>query len=98
MKVEVKGIPIRHNGQRYLKGEPFSIQNNEYERLKPHVNVLEQEEELNLDKPIEDMKLEELKSYAKLKEISLDGVGKTKGDILVAIQAAENQHIYGGGQ
>ncbi|AVV56409.1 hypothetical protein C7121_09850 [Paenibacillus glucanolyticus] len=39
---------------------------------------------LNLDKPLEDMKLDELKAYAKLKEIELNGLTK-KDEILDAI-------------
>lgn len=53
---------------------------------------------LNLDKPLEDMKLDELKAYAKLKEIELNGLTK-KDEILDAIvkeQQIRNGDIGGG--
>lgn len=44
--------------------------------------------ELNLDKPVDDMNLAELKAYAKLKEIDLEGATK-KDEILAVIKEAE---------
>ncbi|WP_410769587.1 hypothetical protein [Fontibacillus sp. BL9] len=46
------------------------------------------EKGIDLDKPVDDMTVPELKAYAKLKEIDLDGVTK-KDDILAAIKAKE---------
>lgn len=43
MKVEVKGIPIRHNGQLFQKGESFSVMEKDYERLEKHVTFIEDE-------------------------------------------------------
>ncbi|MNI47654.1 hypothetical protein D3C73_1021850 [compost metagenome] len=42
--------------------------------------------DLDLDKPVDDMTLPELKAYAKLKDIDLDGATR-KDDILAAIKA-----------
>ncbi len=44
------------------------------------------EPELNLDQPVDEMNLPELKAYAKLKEIDLSGATR-KDDILAAIKA-----------
>ena len=44
------------------------------------------EPELNLDQPVDDMTVPELKAYAKLNEIDLDGATR-KDDILAAIKA-----------
>ena len=86
MKVEVLDIPIRHNGSLYNKGESFSIEEKEHERIKLAVKVLEQEDkqEFDLNKPLEEMKLDELKAYAKLKQIDLEGMTK-KDDILALL-------------
>ncbi|MNW63025.1 hypothetical protein D3C74_411910 [compost metagenome] len=43
---------------------------------------------LNLDQPVDDMTVPELKAYAKLKELDLDGATK-KDEILAAIKKAE---------
>ncbi|MGG1878143.1 Rho termination factor N-terminal domain-containing protein [Paenibacillus cisolokensis] len=51
--------------------------------------------DLDLDKPLEEMKLDELKTYAKLKEIELNGLTK-KDDILQAI-VEEQERRDGGG-
>ncbi|MNW59895.1 hypothetical protein D3C74_378480 [compost metagenome] len=44
--------------------------------------------ELNLDKPVDEMTVPELKAYAKLKEIDL-GDAKKKEDILAVIQGVD---------
>lgn len=45
---------------------------------------------LNLDQPVDEMNLPELKAYAKLKEIDLNGATR-KDDILAAIKQAETK-------
>ncbi|GIP55953.1 DUF7210 family protein [Paenibacillus vini] len=90
MKVEVLNIPVRHNGSRYVKGESFSISEEDYERIKTAVNVIEQgeEPEFDLNKPVEEMKLDELKAHAKEKQIDLGGATR-KEDILGVILGAQ---------
>lgn len=52
--------------------------------------------DLDPDKPLEEMKLDELKAYAKLKEIELNGLTK-KDDILDAILKEQERRDNGGG-
>ena len=91
MKVEVLNIPVRHNGSRYVKGESFSISENDYNRIKAAVKVIEQEEDpvIDLNKPLEEMKLDELKAYAKQKQVDLGGATK-KEEILTVILRAQS--------
>lgn len=53
MIVEVKRIPIRHNGERYTKGSRFEIDRKHYEKIKDHVNVIDEDDS---PKPIEKKK------------------------------------------
>lgn len=89
MKVEVLNIPIRHNGSLYKQGESFLITEKEYDRIKKFVGVLEEGESPDPDpnKSLEDMKLDELKAYAKEKGIDLGGATK-KEDILAVLKEA----------
>lgn len=50
------------------------------------VEPAEKEKELDLNKPVDDMTVSELKAYAKLKEIDLEGKAR-KDEILAAIKA-----------
>lgn len=94
MKVEVKKTAIRHNGTLYSKGASFSVTAEQYERIKQHVEVLEEDEAAtgNADKAIDDMTISELKAYAASAEPAIDlGEATRKEDILAAIKAALNQ-------
>lgn len=66
----------------------------EYERdklLKEGFQLIESESKEN-EKPIDEMKVDELKEFAKQREIDLDGATQ-KADILAKIQAAlEENH------
>lgn len=98
LKVEVLSIPVRHDGQRYFKGDKITLTEKAYPRLEAFVKVIEKDipdpdddpNDLDLDKPLEDMTLPELKAYAKKNEISLDDVAKNKRDeVYQAILQAE---------
>lgn len=86
MKVEVNEIPIRHNGQLYQKGEPFTVTAKEYVRIEKHVTVLEDDENVP-PVPVTEMDLPDLKDYAKQHNIDL-GKATKKEDILAAILKA----------
>ncbi|MGF7049153.1 hypothetical protein J2T13_003661 [Paenibacillus sp. DS2015] len=77
-KVEVIEIPVRYNGETYQAGEVFEIDGKDILGIQQHITVISE------DKPIEEMKLEELKEYAKSKEINLGDATK-KEDILAII-------------
>lgn len=83
MKVEVKEIPIRHNGQLYQQGESFSVTEKEYARLEQYVKVLEEGEAPQ----VSDLKLPELKDYAKQHGIDL-GEATKREDVLATILKA----------
>ena len=83
MKVEVNEIPIRHNGQLYQKGEPFTVTAKEYVRIEKHVTVLEDDENVP-PVPVTEMDLPDLKDYAKQHNIDL-GKATKKEDILTVI-------------
>lgn len=50
MIVQVKDVAIRHNGTKYNTGEEFQIERAQYERIKAHVNVIDENES---PKPVE---------------------------------------------
>lgn len=85
MKVEVKEIPIRHNGQLYEQGESFNVTEKEYARLEQYVTVLEVDEAPQ----ISDMKLPELKAYAKENGIELGEASKREDVLAVILRAGE---------
>lgn len=87
MKVEVNEIPIRHNGTLFEKGASFSLPVEQYERIKEHVTVLE-EDEAPADKTVDEMTVAELKAHAAAVGIDLGDATK-KEDILTKIKAAE---------
>jgi hypothetical protein len=82
VKVEVKEIPIRHNGQLFQQGESFSVTEKEYARIEKHVTVLE-----SVADPVSEMKLPELKAYAKEQGIDL-GEATKREEVLAVIQKA----------
>lgn len=84
MKVEVKEIPIRHNGQLFEKGNSFSVTAKEYERLEKYVTVLEEDA---APVSVTEMDLSDLKDYAKKHNIDL-GKATKKEDVLAAILKA----------
>lgn len=94
MKVEVKTIPIRHDGTLYKKGASFSISAEGYEKIKSHVTVLdESDEDTSSDiKPhivwLDSMEPEELKAYADEQGIDV-GRATSKEGILEKIKAAD---------
>lgn len=86
MIVEVKEIPVRHNGQRCVKGEQFEIDAKQYVRIKAYVEVIDESD--NADKPLEKMTVAELREYAASKEIDL-GEATKKEEILQVLQGAQ---------
>lgn len=78
MKVEVIKIPVRYNSKTYVAGESFDIDEKYISGIQQHVTVISE------DKPLENMKLDELKEYAKSKEIDLGDATK-KEEILAII-------------
>ncbi|NQX45339.1 hypothetical protein HQN87_08340 [Paenibacillus tritici] len=88
MKVEVKGIPIRHNGQLYQKGESFSVMEKEYARLEQYVKVLE-EDESSAPLLVGEMDLPALKDYAKQQSIDLGKATKREDVLAVILKAGE---------
>lgn len=87
MKVEVKEIPIRHNGQLYQEGESFSVTEKEFARLEQYVNFLEDEAPAAI--LVTEMKLPELKAYAKEKSIDLGEATKREDVLAVILKAGE---------
>lgn len=87
MIVQVKDVAIRHNGTKYNTGEEFQIERAQYERIKAHVNVIDENES---PKPVEKMTVAELKDYAAENEIDLGEAAK-KEDILQLILAASKE-------
>ncbi|MEK5235458.1 hypothetical protein NST99_07140 [Paenibacillus sp. FSL L8-0470] len=87
MKVEVIDIPIRHNGQLFQKGESFSVTEKEFARLEKHVTVLEADEIVPV--PVPEMKLPELKDYAKKHGIDLGEATKREDVLAVILKAGE---------
>ncbi|WP_328802019.1 hypothetical protein T3H97_06315 [Paenibacillus sp. LX16] len=89
MLVEVKEIQVRHNGTLYEKGASFSLPANQYERIKAHVIVLDEEDEpaADPDKDIDEMTVPELRAHAEKLRIDL-GEATKKDDILEKIKAA----------
>lgn len=85
MKVGVKEIPIRHNGQLYEQGESFNVSEKEYARLEQYVIVLEAGEAPQ----VSDMKLPELKAYAKEHDIELGEASKREEVLAVILKAGE---------
>lgn len=83
MKVEVKETPIRHNGELFRKGDSFSVTEQEFVHLKKHVVVLEEDRVI----PVSEMKLQELKAYAKKHGIDL-GEATKREEVLAVIQKA----------
>jgi hypothetical protein len=89
MKVEVKSIPIRHDGTLHEKGASFSISTKGYEAIKPHVTVLDEANEADtVTDPLESMEPDELRAYAADRDIDL-GKATSKEGILEKIKAAE---------
>lgn len=95
MKVEVKSIPIRHDGTLHEKGASFSISAKGYEAIKPHVTVLDEADEADtaidsteVTDPLESMEPDELRAYAADRDIDL-GKATSKEGILEKIKAAE---------
>lgn len=86
MKVEVKEIPIRHNGQLFQQGESFSVTEKEYARLEQHVTVLE---ESSAPLPVTEMDLPALKEYAKQQNIDLGKATKREDVLSVILKAGE---------
>jgi len=82
MKVEVIESPVRYNGETYVAGQSFEIDEKHVTGIEQHVNVISE------DKPIEEMKLDELKEYSKAKGIDLGDATK-KEDILAIILEAQ---------
>ncbi|MCM3701435.1 hypothetical protein [Paenibacillus macerans] len=87
MKVEVLSTPIRHNDSLYEQGESFLITEDQYDRIKKAVKVIDETPE-HTAKTIDDMTLAELKEYAKLNNIDLDGATK-KEDVLTKIKGGD---------
>lgn len=83
MIVEVKEIPVRHNGMRYGKGEQFEIDSKAYDRIKGYVNVIDESD--SLEKTLDEMTVPELKAYAAKNNIDL-GEATKKEDILKVLQ------------
>ncbi|MEK5277760.1 MULTISPECIES: DUF7210 family protein [Paenibacillus] len=83
MKVEVKEIPIRHNGQLFQKGESFSVTEKDYERLEKHVTFIEDEG----PPAVSEMKLAELKAHAKEHGIDLGEASKREDVLAVVLKA-----------
>ncbi|MNB80555.1 hypothetical protein D3C75_273200 [compost metagenome] len=88
MKVQVNEIPIRHDGTRYEKGESFSLSDAQYERIKDHVTVLEEADELAGAKSVDEMTVAELKAYVAEQNIDL-GEATKKEDILAKIRESQ---------
>lgn len=82
MLVEVKGIAIRHNGTCYAKGDTFEIDAKQHERIKDHVDVID---EADREKTIDEMTVPELKEYAAKNNIDLGDATK-KDAILLVLQ------------
>ncbi|MEC0089337.1 hypothetical protein [Paenibacillus macquariensis] len=80
-KVEVIEIPVRYNGETYVAGQTFEIEVQHIAGIQQHVNVISE------DKPFEEMKLDELKEYAKSKEIELGKATKTEDILAIIIEA-----------
>lgn len=87
MKVEVKEIPIRHNGQLYQQGESFSVTEKEFPRLEQYVTFLEDETPEVV--PVAEMKLPELKAHAKEHGIDLGEASKREDVLAVILKAGE---------
>ncbi|WP_127539384.1 hypothetical protein [Paenibacillus illinoisensis] len=95
MKVEVRSIPIRHNGTPYEKGASFSISSKGYERIKPYVNVIDESDDdagagndsAPTADPLDSMEPDELRVYAADRNIDL-GKATSKEGILEKIKAA----------
>ncbi|WP_340034032.1 hypothetical protein [Paenibacillus sp. FSL H3-0302] len=85
MKVEVKEVPIRHNGQLFQKGESFSVTERDFARLLHYVTILEEEALAKVS--VSEMKLPELKAYAKEQDIDL-GEATKREDVLAVILKA----------
>lgn len=77
-KVEVIDIPVRYKGETYKAGESFEVDEEHLPAIEQYVNVISE------SKPVEEMKLDELKEYAKAKEIDLGNATKRE-DILAII-------------
>ena len=88
MIVQVKSIPVRHNGVRYFAGEEFEIDVKGYERIKSHVDVIDDSPESDPDE-FDGMTIPQLQEHAKTNNINLGGATR-KPDILKAIRAAQN--------
>lgn len=87
MIVQVKSIPVRHNGARHVAGEEFQIDKEHYDRLKAHVIVVDENDP---PKPIEKMTVAELKEHAAENGIDL-GEATKKEDILQLILATSEE-------
>lgn len=89
MIVSVKDIPVRHNGKVYRAEEEFEINRTGYDRLAAHVEIVDEDDEPVVEKPIEEQTLPQLKAYAKLHAIDLGDAVK-KPEVLEKIQEALN--------
>ncbi|MEK5277676.1 MULTISPECIES: hypothetical protein [Paenibacillus] len=87
MKVEVKEIPIRHNGQLYQQGESFSVAEKEFPRLEQYVAFLEDEAPVVVS--VAEMKLPELKAHAKEHGIDLGEASKREDVLAMILKAGE---------
>lgn len=95
VKVLVKFID-KHTGGIHRVGEEFDCTPERYEEILSKGNFVESAEKTIVPieetesevKPIEDMAFAELKEYAKIRGVNIDGL-KKKADILTAIKAAE---------
>lgn len=81
MKVEVIEIPVRYEGKTYQAGETFEIDKKYLPGIKQHVTVVSE------DKPLEDMKLDELKEYAKSNEIDLGKATKVEDVLTIIVES-----------
>lgn len=81
MKVEVNKIPVRYEGKTYQAGETFEIDKKHLPGMKQHVTVISE------DKPLEDMKLDELKEYAKSNEIDLGKATKVEDVLAIIVES-----------
>jgi hypothetical protein len=92
MIVTPKKVAVRHNGTRHLPGEEFSIDQSGYERIKAHLDVVDEEDEV--DEPeidetdLQALTIQQLRKLAKARKLTL-GNGVKREDIIAAIEAAQ---------
>jgi len=90
MKVKVKKIPVRHNGQRYAAGEEFEIDRKGYERIRQHVEVVSEDEDDDDADPLAELR-------ARGKELGIRGAHNMGEDKLKAAIAEAELTLKGGG-